>query len=261
MKKSSKDIHISGLYTIIATILGAILGGIITHYYSTNDGLSDNQLLQKAEKFYKQEEYIQAIQIYEDERLKNNTIALNNLAYIYLYDMPEKYIINAKECFKRASEIDKEYLEEYIAITITHPQTYNEVFWLLKRGVDEENKNAERFIYACLENIGKEKEISIKDFCALNYDEMKSILKAATEGTTIREIQGKVIDSKSTNDFFEIESSEPIKTEVGKVVYDDTLHVDKLYGNILFANIKKTSFKFNYIFAGAIEYIELDELK
>lgn len=255
------QVHVGGIYAILSAIVGAVLSGIFTYYFAVNNDISREELLQKAEAYYKAEDYISAIEIYNNEKLENNIVALNNLTHIY-----KKYLSNnadymslARECVERMYNLDSQYLEEYIAFMICYPKTYNEVYWTLKKGVDNNIISAKRFIYACLKECGLEDQISVEQFCEMEYEDAIDILKRTTEKTYFEEIQGRVTSQIDGNDFYKIESTEIKRICVGFIEYDDSLDTDRLYGDISIATIEKTNFICDYIFINSIPFIELEE--
>lgn len=221
--------------------------------------LDKENLLIEAEKLYQQGDYISALQVYKNERLASDPVALNNQAYIYLYYFDESYISDAKECLRRASSLDDQYETQFLAINILYPVSYDEIFQLLRIGISKEDIIAMRFCYACLENLNLNENMTLEDFCRLEYKEASYILQCATVENHYRFIQGKVPDYMQNGDFIEIVSTEVERIPVGIKTYDDTLHSDILYGNVRYVNVKRKNFICDYIVKNAISFIYQSE--
>lgn len=281
MKKEEKIAYITSLGIIIAALIGAV--PIIADIFldNSNERVKYEELLEKYEEleqeylykqldlefssteellnlannYYKKGDYINAAFIYKSEQLKNNSIALNNLAYIYLYKFDSKeYIYDAKECLYSAKNLDFKYFEAYFSILIQCPESYQEIINILNLGHKNNIQLTDRFLYNCIEQSVNTNNLTIDDFFNMNYENQKEILQVCLESEEYVCIQEAIPSMYKINEFNTIIQNETKRILVGSYQYNNSLETDQLYGNVNVIHISHLKFNNEYIVLGNIKY-------
>lgn len=111
-------------------------------------GKSIDELLMEAEQEFKIQNFIEAYMIYKDDILKYNTVALNNIGYLFSKGLGvEKNITEGRDYYYRAAVLgNKVALDNYICSILYYPSTYNEIIEALKWGHEGDSLIAEEFV-------------------------------------------------------------------------------------------------------------------
>lgn len=155
--KKNTEVIKSLLINLVVALIAAACGHFFTireieyeHQLNT-DNLSVEELLEKAENYYKFKDYLAVIKIYNNEKLGDNPIALYNLAYFYAKGIGvEQDIDKAKELYLRSYSVDSDYIGGYIAINILNPESIANVRSMITEGIQENDEYTIRYIKAVL---------------------------------------------------------------------------------------------------------------
>ena len=112
------------------------------------DLLSENDLLARADSFYNIGDYYEVINIYKDDRLSINPIALNNLGFIYENGLGvDANISVAKKYFSQAAKLNnQDAIDNYMIFNIKYPYTYDDLLENLKLGYINKSEVVYKFI-------------------------------------------------------------------------------------------------------------------
>lgn len=112
------------------------------------DLLSENDLLARADSFYNIGDYYEVINIYKDDRLSINPIALNNLGFIYENGLGVDASISiAKKYFNQAAKLNNQNaIDNYMIFNIKYPYTYDDLLENLKFGYINKSEVVYKFI-------------------------------------------------------------------------------------------------------------------
>lgn len=167
----------------------AIIGCILTHYFTIKEidyeqayavaeqNESEEALLQKAEKYYLINNYIETIHIYNMEKLNTNAIALSNLGYMYEHGLGYgKDIEKAREYYQKANCLgNKTAMENYVLFTIKYPISFDNLLRVLRGGFEEESEVAYNFIATYLDDPNPTKD-QIAQIMSYDNEKLKEIL-------------------------------------------------------------------------------------
>lgn len=188
-KSKSKKLFKTTISNIISGTIVAIISVLLTHYltlkqiqYSYNFDIvkyeegqyTQEELLERALKYYNVEQYLDVINIYNLDTMETNPIALNNLAYMY-----EKGIFfnvnieKAKELYFHASQLGcQTATDNFVIISLQNPNNIDELVAALKYGY----QNNSIAVYQYMEYFTYEGGKSIDDFFDLYDYEQKDLL-------------------------------------------------------------------------------------
>lgn len=157
-KKKLKKVFIQILINLIVLVIGCMITHYLTlkeieydHRLDQNEDLSVNDLLVRADNYYKLGEYIKTAEIYHNEDLEDCAFALNNLASLYANGMGvAQDIEKAKDLYYKAYSLDESFLGGYVAVNVIYPQSLNEINTLIKQGIEQNESGTVRFVKAML---------------------------------------------------------------------------------------------------------------
>lgn len=209
-KNKSKKLYKTTISNIISGTIVAIISALLTHYltlkqiqYSYNFDIAkyeegqytQEELLERALKYYDVEQYLDVINIYNLDTMETNPIALNNLAYMY-----EKGIFfsvnieKAKELYFHASQLGcQTATDNYVIISLQNPNNIDEMLAALKYGY----QNNSITVYQYIEPFTYEGGKSIDDFFELNDYEQKDLLIQASYWVEIDKDEYKDLANRS----------------------------------------------------------------
>lgn len=155
------------------------LVGVICFIFSYNfedqyKGLSEEELLCTAEKYFEMGDYLEVIRIYGNENLETNSIALNNMAYMYEngYGI-NKDLNKAIELYCAAAKLDASIaMDNYVIFVLQHPKSYWQILNVLQEGCDAGSVQAAKFCASYMD--GYSVEITEEEYFAL-ADEFLSL--------------------------------------------------------------------------------------
>ncbi len=265
----------SNITTIIAAIIPALVTIVIfliqqNHLQEKYDDLKQKydlatqigvttenkeDILEAANNAYLAKDYIKAAYLYRNQLLADDPVCLNNLAYIYLKLGEDDYIYEAKECIEKAYDLDKDtYYDQYLAMTVLCPESYEEVISILRRGISNETLSAQRYIYNCyIENGITDK--TVDDFLSMSDAEKKEILTAATKTKTYSFVSINV-PPKYRNNEFNIYTTLYRYANIGVETYPDNYTTQYIYANVKYIDVKHISFD-RYNLVDTIHYIDI----
>lgn len=122
---------IAKLFTIVSFLLIACVV-ILVQFFTIPDEtkVMDNTNLKiKAQEYFGIEEYIKAVEIYQNDNLDTDVVALNNLAYIYENGLgvSKDYDV-AESLYLKASKMDNvKAKKNYISFVLNHPRSYSQI--------------------------------------------------------------------------------------------------------------------------------------
>ncbi len=259
MKNKDKG---SNITTIIAAIIPALVTLIIfliqqNHLQEKYDDLKQKydlatqigvttenkeDILEAANNAYLAKDYIKAAYLYRNQLLADDPVCLNNLAYIYLKLGEDDYIYEAKKCIEKAYDLDKDtYYDQYLAMTVLCPESYEELINVLKIGIDRKSLSAQRYIYSCYQEYGITDK-TIDDFLFMSNTEMMKLLSAVSK-TEIYTFVSIRIPAKYKNNEFNTYTSLERCVKLGVKTYPDNYITEPRYVNLNFTNVKHTYFK------------------
>lgn len=137
---------------MIAVVAGLIIARI-EHYYSlkqidyehamdlVQSNMSEEELLKRAEVYYDMGEYVQAVNIYNLELLSENSVALNNLAYMYEHGVFfQEDIDEAKRLYKAAYMFgtEREVQNNYFVVELKYPVSFQQILTDLDDGKEND---------------------------------------------------------------------------------------------------------------------------
>lgn len=183
-KKKMKKLLIKVTYLIGPIIISSI----ITHYYSIKEINYENslqiiqlneteyELLEKAEKYFKIDSYIETAHIYNLEKLNTNPIALNNIGYMYENGMLyETNIRKAREYYYKAAKLGNiEAIENYILFSLKYPISIDSTIDVIKFGYENNSYNIKNFLLEYVPN--EDFEVLYRDFIELSRANKKIVL-------------------------------------------------------------------------------------
>lgn len=146
---------------------------------------SVDELLEKADKAFISEQYLDALKIYLDESLNQEPVALNNLGYMLITGTgAAKDIPKGLAYYKQAADLGNlTAMDNYILTMLQYPTTYDEVMNALIEGHKKGSSIAETFI----ENISMHPSIveiygnlSPDDIWSFSYDDWRISLEKIT---------------------------------------------------------------------------------
>ena len=131
------------LFTALGLLFGDnILGKMLDKEVNIDD------LLNRAEQAFLCEDYLTVLKIYQEDSLKYNDIALNNLGYLISNGLgAEKDIICGRAYYNQAAELGS-YIafDNYLCSILQHPDTYDEVLEALREGYNKGSTISNDFI-------------------------------------------------------------------------------------------------------------------
>ena len=136
--KETKFFTKKDIKTVLLAIFSGTFTAIITFFFTLksidyensleiiNNNSSEIELLVEAQHYYDQEEYLKVLTIYNLEKLNQNPIALNNMAYMYEHGIyVKKDIENARKYYKMASTLGNSTAENnWFLFNIAYPESY-----------------------------------------------------------------------------------------------------------------------------------------
>ena len=148
------------------------LFGIICFIFSYDfedqyKGLSEEKLLGAAEKYFKMGDYLEAMKIYSGENLETNSIALNNMAYMYEngYGI-NKDLNRATDLYSAAAKLDTTIaINNYTFFVLQHPKNYRQILNVLQEGYDARSVQVAKFCASYME--GYSDNITEEEYFAL----------------------------------------------------------------------------------------------
>ena len=166
--KETKFFTKKDIKTVLLAIFSGTFTAIITFFFTLksidyensleiiNNNSSEIELLVEAQHYYDQEEYLKVLTIYNLEKLNQNPIALNNMAYMYEHGIyVKKDIENARKYYKMASTLGNSTAENnWFLFNIAYPESYENLLKILAQGYYSSNTVVEDFIktYYCSED-------------------------------------------------------------------------------------------------------------
>lgn len=234
--------------------------------------LTVENMLIKAEEYYKMEDYLNAINIYNNKELDTNAISLSNLGYFYEHGMGvNKNIQKAKENYQKAKQLGNEdALDNWVICILNYPESYDEVLKCLKEGYDNNSQVTFEFISKSMSagqiNILNKNEVDMMtaNFFKLSEDYQKQVLEGSQYEVYRREEEFSEIGRKiwgtykaRTEKFKEVidlvsyeittDTGEKISKMIPVYLERNITHLDILEKRFYFADEYQTRF---------IEYIE-----
>lgn len=138
---------------MVALILAlTVISGLFMRYYKfkpDTENLTTEEMLKKAEDYYKIGNYYNAIMLYTNKQLETNPIALSNLGYMYEHGYGVvRSIETAKNYYYKASMLDEKEncFENYIISVIKYPKDYDEIIGALSLGMSLGSDICKEFI-------------------------------------------------------------------------------------------------------------------
>lgn len=179
---------------MIPSVIVSIISLSIGHYFAIKqikysydfniidyekEEYTQSELLEKAQKYYTIEQYLDAVNIYTLDIMRTDPVAINNLAFMYEHGIFfGENIELAKEMYFHAANLgNKTSLENYVIINLKNPDSINDVIDVLKYGYDNGSKMAYEFLKYFTYDDGN----SVKKFWDLTIYEQSDILIQATE--------------------------------------------------------------------------------
>lgn len=261
-KKQLKKIFIE----IIIGLIGVLIGCVITHYFTLQeidyehsltetDDLSAEDLLLKADNYYKLGEYVRVVEIYNNEKLQDCAFALNNLASLYVKGIGVAQDIGkAKELYYKAYKLDENYLGGYIAVNVIYPENLNEINTLIKQGLEENESGTVRFIKAIL----------YSQYPGYGFDE--STFVEQTNEWQIQVLQNDLStsyewekDYVEENDFLEYIGKDFERKEQIGTFLSETEEVRPLYGTVTYKLYRVKEFTNATCLEGNMDFQALEE--
>ena len=192
--KRNKKLKKIILNKIIPSVIVSVISLFIGHYFAIKqikysydfniidyekDEYTQDELLEKAEKYYMIEQYLDSINIYSLDIMKTDPIAINNLAFMYEHGIFFcKNIELAKEIYFHAANLgNKTAIENYVIINLKNPNTISDLVEVLKYGYDNGSEIAYEFLEYFTYNDGN----PVEKFWDLNIYTQFDILIQATE--------------------------------------------------------------------------------
>lgn len=114
-----------------------------------------NQLLKDAEQSYYCGDYLQTAQIYQNDTLQHNDIAINNLGYLFSRGLGVAQDLKiGKEYYYKAAQMGNNIAaKNYIISVLSAPSSYVEILDTLKSGHDEEDTIVDSFVENMMLNL------------------------------------------------------------------------------------------------------------
>lgn len=166
---------------VLATIT-TILTGIVLRNYSflPEKTMSDLELLNKAEQYYKIQDYFETLTIYSMPQLDTNPIAISNKAYCYENSLGvRKDLTLAKQLYLKAAKLGNDEVEDNaVAYVLNNPESYDEILEVLRMNCDR--PCVWEFINSCM--LGKsvaDRSIAM-EFFNLDNEAQINILESST---------------------------------------------------------------------------------
>lgn len=182
--KKSKIELICIIFGVLLSFLVFLFGdNIIDKIHK--DGQSVDDLLREAEQAFTSEDYLSALEIYLDDSLKRNPIALNNLGYMLVTGIgADRDIKRGLDYYKQAARLGNSVaLDNYISTILQNPTTYDEVIETLRWGHKEGNLIADAFAErlsmhpVVVEIYGN---LTLDDIWAFSYNDWRICLEKIT---------------------------------------------------------------------------------
>lgn len=147
--------------------------------------LTADEMLIKAEEYYKTEDYLKAIGIYNSDKLDTNAIALSNLGYFYEHGIGvNRDIQKAKENYQKAKQLGNEKaLDNWISCILNYPESYDEILVCLKEGYDNNSQVAFEFIAKSMSagqmDLSEKREVkeNVKSFFEFPEEQQKRVFE------------------------------------------------------------------------------------
>lgn len=188
MKRKKRKFVKTIISNIVLPIVFTLLTLVITHYmnlreidyeYSTqmrDAKVSEEELLEIAQKNFLIENYIETLNIYNKEKMKTNAIAISNTAFMYENGIVfKKNIQKARELYKRAAQLgERTAKENWILFNISFPRSYIELIEILKQGYEDKSKIVSEFVESYFP---KNSNHTLKEFFMLEQSQQEKILK------------------------------------------------------------------------------------
>lgn len=145
--KNSKAMLICSVFNVIILLLTLLFGENIWRQVHEHEQSVDD-LLQEAEQAFISEDYLSALEIYLDDSLKRNPIALNNLGYMLVTGTgAAKDIKSGCEHYRQSAKLgNTTALDNYILSKLLYPTTYDELLEALSWGHNEDRPIVETFV-------------------------------------------------------------------------------------------------------------------
>lgn len=236
------------LYLVFPLIV-AVVSCSLTHFFDLRMSertadisvLSDVELLLKGQSYFKIGDYGNAVKIYTSERLDTDPIAKTNLAYFYANGIYlDKDIAQAKELYKEAYILDNSMIDNYVAITICHPNNMSELEEIISDGVLNNSIVAKQFIFEICNEEKYDIEEAVKKYIDMNPKSrqgyLASYMKKTYEWNT---------DYLEENDFVKyIEGADySHKEKIGSFISKSN-SVEPLFGTVIYKLYSITRFEF-----------------
>lgn len=245
-------------------VIVAIITCVLTHYFTIReikyqyeldiDNLDVDELLEKAQNYYELKDYLKVINIYNNEKLADNPIALYNLAYFYTEGIGvEQNIDKAEKLFYNAYVLDKKYIGGYIAIKAFYPESIGEINKLINQGIEENDYGTIRYINAVLYAQYPEKGYNEQTFLSMENERQCQVLEndIIVHNEWLRE-------EPEENDFKKYIKDFKRKEQIG-TYESDSGEIRPLYGTVKYKLYQIGEFKNNSCFERNIQFVELDE--
>ena len=145
--KNSKAMLICSVFNVIILLLTLLFGENIWRQVHEHEQSVDD-LLQEAEQAFIREDYLSALEIYLDDSLKRNPIALNNLGYMLVTGTgTSKDIKRGLDYYEQAAKLGNSVaLDNYVLTILQKPTTYDEIIDTLIWGHKEGSIIADAFV-------------------------------------------------------------------------------------------------------------------
>lgn len=131
-------------------VFSVIVSWVVNTYTIPDEyaGKSKNELLQKADEYYKAKQYLQAANIYNLNELDTDSVALNNMAYFYEKGLGvSKDLSKACDLYERAKNLgNTTAAKNWIIFNIQNPRSYIELIETLEYGKQNGDENASEWI-------------------------------------------------------------------------------------------------------------------
>ena len=248
---------------MIVTIISAIISGYFTHVFDVqtlkaehelyNENDTVEELLLKAQNYYKMGRYDKAVEIYNMEKLEQTPLAMSNLAYFYVNGIYlSQDIDKAKELYKNAFFIDENYIDSYFKILLKYPDNWNEIVDIINQGLNLKCDSTYQF-FSYITKCTTDNNPFIEEYLKMDDHEKKEFLESNTE--LHYEWNRNHLNENAFLRYVENADAER-KEKVG--TYISNGEVKPLYGTVIYRLYAITEFKYTDRISN-FEYIQISE--
>lgn len=252
---------------LVVNLIVAIIAAACGHFFTIQEinyehqlnmnSLSIEEMLEKAENYYKFNDYLKVIDIYKNKKLEDNPVALYNLAYFYARGIGiEQDIDKAKELYQRSYLVSEEYIGGYVAINILNPESIGNVMNLITEGIKNNDEYTIRYIKAVLYAQYPDETYDEKTYLEQNDEWRYQLLKKDLVGH-YEWRKERIADTDFSRYLKDWERKEQIgtyekKTETGSMICP-------IYGTVIYKLYEFKEFKNSSCVQNNIRFIIRDE--